>query len=125
MMIQRMRLFVVVALIALISLTLSGHAQAAAAEQAVKGAAGAATESAKDTASKAAKGTLATGQKVNINTAKADELATLPGIGPKIADEIIAHREKNGPFKSTEALKEVKGVGDKKYESLKDKITIE
>ena len=63
--------------------------------------------------------------KVNINTANAAELEKLPGIGAKIAEEIVKHRDAHGPFKSTDELKTVKGVGDKKYEALKDKITTE
>jgi comEA protein len=126
---NRTRLMFVLALVAVFSLTVSGMATAATAEQAVKGAAGAAkgaaTDSAKDTAVKATKATMAPAQKVNINTAKADELAKLPGIGKKIAADIVTYREKNGLFKSTEDLKKVKGIGDKKFGSLKDKITIE
>jgi competence protein ComEA len=118
---------------AVLSLMVSGYAMAAAAEQAVKGAAGVATESvkgaakdtAKESASKTAKGALAPEQKVNINTATAAELAKLPGIGKKIAEDIVAYREKTGPFNSTQELKNVKGVGEKKYQSLKDKITVE
>jgi competence protein ComEA len=126
---NRIRLLSVVALVAVFSLMASGLAMAAAADQAVKGAAGAATESAKDTAKgstfKATKAALAPGQKVNINKAKADELAKLPGVGSKIAADIVAYREKNGLFKTTEDLKKVKGIGEKKFGSLKDKITIE
>ena len=61
---------------------------------------------------------------VNINTASAAELATLPGIGPKIAEEIVKYRKDNGDFKTTKDITKVKGVGDKKYEKIKDKITV-
>jgi competence protein ComEA len=61
---------------------------------------------------------------VNINTASAEELAKLPGIGPKIAEDIVKYRKENGDFKTTKDITKVKGVGDKKYESIKDKITV-
>jgi len=51
--------------------------------------------------------------KLDINSATAQQLASLPGIGPKIAQRIIQWREKNGPFETTADLKKVKGVGDK------------
>lgn len=61
---------------------------------------------------------------VNINTADASRLDTLPGIGPALAQRIIEYRELHGPFKSLEDLKNVSGIGDKKFDDLKDKITI-
>ena len=62
--------------------------------------------------------------KVNINTATEKELETLPGIGPAFADRIIKYRQQHGPFASPEDLMNVKGLGQKRYEKLKDKITI-
>lgn len=62
---------------------------------------------------------------ININTASQTELESLPGIGPVIAERIINYREKNGPFKTKEGLKNVKGIGDKTFADLVDKITIE
>lgn len=62
--------------------------------------------------------------KVNINTATQEELDTLPGIGPSIASKIIDYREQNGKFNSIEEIKEVSGIGDAKYEKIKDSITI-
>lgn len=62
--------------------------------------------------------------KVNINTASQEELDTLPGIGPSIALKIIDYREQNGKFNSIEEIKEVSGIGDAKYEKIKDSITI-
>ena len=59
---------------------------------------------------------------VNINTASAEELAMLPGIGVSIAAAIVSHREANGFFESIEELKAVKGIGEKKFEELKDLI---
>ena len=61
---------------------------------------------------------------VNINTADLSQLDTLPGIGPSLAQRIIEYREINGPFSSVEDIKSVSGIGDKKFEDLKDKISV-
>src|SRR5919205_2058162 len=63
-------------------------------------------------------------QKVNINTASVEELATLPGIGESIAKNIVAYREQNGNFKTVNELMNVKGIGEKKFEKMKDLITV-
>jgi len=63
--------------------------------------------------------------KVNINTATAQELSTLPGIGPTKAQSIIDYRTTNGPFQSIEDIKNVRGIGDATFEKLKDKITVQ
>ena len=60
---------------------------------------------------------------VDINIAGEEQLATLPGIGPAIAKRIIDYRQSNGPFKSTSELMNVKGIGEKTYLRLKDRIT--
>ncbi len=62
--------------------------------------------------------------KVNINTATVEELVKLPGVGDSVAKKIVEHREKNGNFKATEDLKNVKGIGEKKFEKMKDLITV-
>ena len=62
--------------------------------------------------------------KVNINTANQSELDSLPGIGPSIAQKIIDYREENGNFKNIEELQNVKGIGDAKYEEIKDRVTV-
>lgn len=62
--------------------------------------------------------------KININTATKDELETLPGIGPKTAQKIIDYRKENGPFKSIEEIMNVKGIKQKKFNKIKDLITI-
>lgn len=62
--------------------------------------------------------------KVNINTATVEELDTLPGIGPAIAQRIIEYRQTNGPFQSIEEIKNVSGIGDKLLEKLKDLIMV-
>jgi competence protein ComEA len=63
--------------------------------------------------------------KVNINTASESELDTLGGVGPATAKAIIQYRSNNGPFKSIEDIKNVKGIGDSKYSDMKDSITVE
>lgn len=62
--------------------------------------------------------------KININTASLQELDSLPGIGPVTAQRIIDYRNKNGPFKSIDEIKNVNRIGDKIFEQIKDKITI-
>ncbi|TRZ64996.1 MAG: ComEA family DNA-binding protein [Rhodocyclaceae bacterium] len=61
---------------------------------------------------------------VNINTATQAELEKLQGIGPAKAKAIVEDRKKNGPFKTTDDLKRVKGIGDKNFEALKSEITV-
>ena len=61
---------------------------------------------------------------VNINTADAEELTKLKGIGPALAQRIIDYREQNGAFKTIDELKNVRGIGNKKFVALKDKITV-
>ena len=62
---------------------------------------------------------------ININTADKDELTSLDGIGETIAERIIEYRDANGSFGSTEDIKNVKGIGDKTFENIKDFITVE
>lgn len=62
--------------------------------------------------------------KININKATKEELDTLPGIGESTAQKIIKYREERGSFKNIEELKEVKGIGDAKYEEIKDLVDI-
>ena len=64
------------------------------------------------------------GDKVNINTAKQTELETLPGIGPSTAQKIIDYRTKNGKFESIEDIQNVKGIGEGKFEEIKDSICV-
>lgn len=63
-------------------------------------------------------------KKVNINEATQSDLETLPGIGPSTASKIITYRKENGKFKSIEDIKNVSGIGDSKYNSIKDLISI-
>jgi competence protein ComEA len=60
---------------------------------------------------------------VNINTATAEELETLPGIGPATAGAIIEYREANGPFARIEEIMDVTGIGEAKYEQIRELIT--
>lgn len=62
--------------------------------------------------------------KININKATQAELETIPGVGPSTALKIIKYREENGKFKSIEDIKNVSGIGDSKYENMKEYITI-
>lgn len=60
---------------------------------------------------------------ISINSAKVEDLDTLPGIGPSIAQRIVDYRSQNA-FSSLEQLKEVKGIGDKLFDKIKDLITL-
>jgi competence protein ComEA len=62
--------------------------------------------------------------KVSINAAGAGELEKLPGIGPVLAQRILDYRKANGPFRAIGDLKKVTGIGDSKYDQIKDKITL-
>jgi competence protein ComEA len=64
------------------------------------------------------------GERVNINSANADELARLPGVGPAKARAIIDYRAES-PFQRPDDLRKVKGIGDKLFERLRDQITVE
>ena len=62
---------------------------------------------------------------VNINTAAAEELTALPGVGEALAERIIAYREEHGRFRAAEELLEVKGIGESKFAEMKDWIILE
>ncbi|MBU4175286.1 MAG: ComEA family DNA-binding protein [Actinobacteria bacterium] len=61
---------------------------------------------------------------ININTATADQLEELPGIGPSLAQRIVDYRRKNGAFSSIDELDNVEGIGSGKLESIRDLVTI-
>lgn len=62
--------------------------------------------------------------KLNINTADAEELTRLAGIGEKRAADIIAYREANGGFSCIEDMMKVSGIGEKTFGKIKDEITV-
>lgn len=67
----------------------------------------------------------AAGGRININTASAREMAdSLDGIGPALGQRIVDYRDSNGRFKDIEEIKNVSGIGDKRFEALKDQITV-
>ncbi|MDD3717182.1 MAG: helix-hairpin-helix domain-containing protein [Actinomycetota bacterium] len=69
-------------------------------------------------------GTGEVGRKINLNTADRRSLEGLPGIGPTLADRIIAYREKKGGFSSVDELKRVSGIGEKKFEEIRDLVEV-
>lgn len=60
---------------------------------------------------------------IDVNSATAEQLQTLPGIGPVIAQRIIDYREENGPFGSVGELGNVSGIGEKRLEDIWDLVT--
>jgi comEA protein len=62
---------------------------------------------------------------VNINTASLETLMRLEGVGPVMASRIIEYRNNKGPFSSREELKDIPGMGGKKFEAVKDYIEVE
>ncbi len=68
----------------------------------------------------------ALGDKVNVNTADADALAEgIQGVGPALAERIVAWREQNGPFQSIDQLVEVKGIGETTLERNRENLTVD
>ncbi len=62
--------------------------------------------------------------KININTATASELCTLPGVGEELAADIMEYRTKNGAFSIIDDIKNVSGIGESKYKKIKEYITV-
>lgn len=62
--------------------------------------------------------------KININTATIQELDQIPGVGEATANKILSYREENGNFKNIAEIKNVNGIGDKKYENMKELICV-
>ena len=61
---------------------------------------------------------------VPVNRATSAELAELPGIGPVLAGRIVAHRDRNGPFRTVEDLLDVSGIGERTLADLRDLVTV-
>lgn len=61
---------------------------------------------------------------VNLNSATAVQIASLPGIGPKTAELVVQYRTKNGPFKKIEEIMNVRGIGEKSFLRIKDRLTV-
>jgi competence protein ComEA len=72
----------------------------------------------------AQQGSAPSNEKVNLNTATLEQLQTLPGVGPAIAKSIVEYRTKVGKFSKIEDILNVKGIGEKKYQRMKDRLTI-
>jgi competence protein ComEA len=62
--------------------------------------------------------------KVDLNRATLEQLVALPKIGPAVAQRVIEYREKSGGFKKVEDLLNVRGIGDKTFAQLRDRITV-
>ncbi|KKL81960.1 hypothetical protein LCGC14_1989540 [marine sediment metagenome] len=62
--------------------------------------------------------------KINLNTATSEQLQMLDGVGPATAAAILSYREQTGKFDSVEQLVNVRGIGEKKLESMSDKLTV-
>lgn len=71
-----------------------------------------------------AKASAAATAPINLNTATLAQLETLPGVGAKLAERIVAYRDKSGGFKKVEDLMSVQGVGEKSFLKLKPMITV-
>lgn len=75
-------------------------------------------------ASSSAAPVLQASEKIGINTAEKEELEKLPGIGPALAERIIEYRRINGPFHEIAEIKKVNGIGEAKFNRIKDRITL-
>ncbi|MGC4767124.1 helix-hairpin-helix domain-containing protein [Micromonospora sp. DT46] len=64
------------------------------------------------------------GGRLNLNTATLAQLDALPGVGPVLAQRILTHRDQQGGFRSVGDLRQVDGIGDARYEQLKDLVTV-
>jgi competence ComEA-like helix-hairpin-helix protein len=67
---------------------------------------------------------LLAGRPIDLNTADNDDLAAIHGVGPRLAAEILRYRERSGPFKSVEQLRQVRGIGKKKLEAIEKQVRV-
>jgi comEA protein len=72
----------------------------------------------------AQKSSPATAEKINLNTASIEQLQSLPGIGPSTAKSIVEYRTKVGKFNRIEEIINIKGIGEKKFEKIKDRLVL-
>ena len=63
-------------------------------------------------------------EKINLNSATAEQLQSIPGIGPATAKSIIEYRAKVGKFNRIEEIINVKGIGEKKFQKIKDRLVV-
>lgn len=75
-------------------------------------------------AGNAAGAAASTGGKVDLNAATADQLEGLPGVGPVLAQRIVDWRQQHGPFRSVDQLREVSGIGERKFAELRDQVIV-
>jgi competence protein ComEA len=64
------------------------------------------------------------GDKINLNKATLEQLQSLPGVGPALAERILKHRQKVGKFKRIEEILNIKGMGEKKFQKIKDRLAV-
>ncbi len=62
---------------------------------------------------------------IHLNQATAEELQTLPGVGPALSERIVLYRTEHGPFRSVDQLTEVKGVGQTKLAKFREQLTVD
>jgi competence protein ComEA len=72
----------------------------------------------------AQKASAPTPEKINLNSATAEQLQSIPGIGPATAKSIIEFRTKVGKFNKIEEIINVKGIGEKKFQKIKDRLSV-
>jgi competence protein ComEA len=63
-------------------------------------------------------------ERINLNKATMEQLQTLPGVGPALAKRILEHRQKSGKFKRIEEILNIKGMGEKKFQKIKDRLVV-
>ena len=68
---------------------------------------------------------LAEARTLNLNTASAEELTALPGIGEELARRIVEYREEHGSYENIEGIMKVSGIGEGKFEEIRERITVE